>query len=460
MAPFPLTQTTPANLAAAAETAASQRGLFSSQAKDERMKAYKYDVAFVTAPRMLAGNGISLALSLLLFGMSARHYWQRRSSFYLAVLGLAVVFLSSDIYYFATFAMGNLEPYLLEEVRAALGMISGAHISGTLRLFLGSKSCTTFARWYTTRLRNALLAFNYALCLGALCILIWLFSTDSTTINVDSLRAPIVTTVLAWAIFADGAINLLTFLAVYSIQKRLGRDASAHRRHQIREVLILVCVITISATTSLIYYNIEKNPWGQIIMNIDGRFYSVLALVIWYLIVQIVRNRNRSVGTGSSSGTTSDSKLRSASGGPGSTGINRSVPNTSSGSRTFPSSTGSSNGVTGPRTAYPWGNSNPTSPLVPSAAPLRPTTGAAPPLKPVAPVYHKGASDIWPMHAMPPGQTQGQGPQGVPQRQGTPQQQHGQQHGQWQGQGGQYQGGGGGRPYAGGGGYGGEYPSK
>ncbi|KNE70719.1 hypothetical protein AMAG_15473 [Allomyces macrogynus ATCC 38327] len=422
MAPYPHTQTTPANLAAAAESAVKARGLFSSPAKDERIKAYQYDVAYVTAPRMLAGNGISLALSLLLFGMSARHYWQRRSSFYLAVLGLAVVFLASDIYYFATFAMGNLEPYLLEEVRAALGMISGAHISGLSIYRFAVFRKTTFARWYTTRLRNALLAFNYALCLGALCILIWLFSTDSTSVDVEALRAPIVTTVLAWAIFSDGAINLLTFLAVYSIQKRLGRDASAHRRHQIREVLILVCVITMSATTSLIYYNIEKNPWGQVIMNIDGRFYSVLALVIWYLIVQIVRNRNRSVGTGSSSGTTSDSKLRSASG-PGSAGISRSLPNTSSGSRTFPSSTGSSNGMpggtSGARTAYPWGNSNPTSPLVPSAAPLRPTAGSAPPLKPVAPVYHKGASDIWPMHTMPQGQGT-QGTQGVPQRQGTP----------------------------------------
>ncbi|KAJ3367392.1 hypothetical protein GGF31_007557 [Allomyces arbusculus] len=220
---------------------------------------------------MIALMVVSLLLSVAVLVWSAYQWSRRRTKFNLAVIMLAFLFLFYDVYYFVAVATGRVHAYFVELVRGVTGFFAAAHIPALAIWRFSVFAETPLASWYSIRVRNTLLVINYLLeaVIGGL--LVWTI-----------------------AVVIDLILNVFTFYCVLHIHRHL--DASmAGCRIRSSLVLFLLVALAVVSVIFMVMFNEHFTTWGQSMTGIGARIYALLAMGVWYLIVDIVKHRNRAL---------------------------------------------------------------------------------------------------------------------------------------------------------------------
>ncbi|KNE70720.1 hypothetical protein AMAG_15474 [Allomyces macrogynus ATCC 38327] len=101
---------------------------------------------------------------------------------------------------------------------------------------------------------------------------------------------------LVWtiAVVIDLILNVFTFYCVLHIHRHL--DASmAGCRIRSSLVLFLLVALAVVSVVFMVVFNEHFATWGQSMTGIGARIYALLAMGVWYLIVDIVKHRNRAL---------------------------------------------------------------------------------------------------------------------------------------------------------------------
>ncbi|KAI9179162.1 hypothetical protein H9P43_005824 [Blastocladiella emersonii ATCC 22665] len=248
-------------------------------------------VADVTTRDMLGIMGASIAFSTAIFVWAVTRWLRLRSNFNLAVVLLTLFFIMGDVYYFAALAGDVLHPYLFEVIRGSTSLMAATHVSGLSLYRFAIFQETTFARWYTNRLRTSLLAVNYLLALACSVFLLFTYFSPTTEPHNDARRPLALSAILVWTVLVDVSIMVLTFICVLQVQKQIGSSYSEHRA-SIVQVLITLVLMVLGGGTGILIFIQDGGYWGGSLGGVFARFYVLGAMFVWYQIVAIVRGTN------------------------------------------------------------------------------------------------------------------------------------------------------------------------
>ncbi|KAJ3351914.1 hypothetical protein GGF32_004038 [Allomyces javanicus] len=242
---------------------------------------------------MIALMVVSLLLSVAILAWSAYQWSRRRTKFNLAVIILAFLFLFYDVYYFVAVATGRVHAYFVELVRGVTGFFAAAHIPALAIWRFSVFAETPLASWYSIRVRNTLLAINYLLEAVIGGFLVWTV-VDPPSPHRDSRRPLLFSIFMTWAVVIDLILNVFTFYCVLHIHRHLDPSMAGCR---IRSSLVLFLLVALAAVSVvfMVVFNEHFTTWGQSMTGIGARIYALLAMGVWYLIVDIVKHRNRAL---------------------------------------------------------------------------------------------------------------------------------------------------------------------
>ncbi|KAI9179272.1 hypothetical protein H9P43_005935 [Blastocladiella emersonii ATCC 22665] len=277
---------------------------------------------------------INLALTTGIVFTAARAALRARTMFHVGVLIAASLFLLNDISYFAVLA-AHKAPNAFEIIRVLTPTMTSGLVSGlSLQRFVVF-AATSHARWYTRRVRRALLAVNYLVLVVALALLVQsYFGLDlRQEVPVNPIRKITITAALAFDVLTDLVVTILIFRIVLNIRAALDssgasnmpsssantntkaslgssghggkvkRRVSPEYRATVLRVLIAVVAMLVTSATGILVYYVSGGIVGDMIGAAFARIYVIAAMAEWYLVVDIVRKRGQgSSGNGSSSG--------------------------------------------------------------------------------------------------------------------------------------------------------------
>ncbi|KNE72443.1 hypothetical protein AMAG_20522 [Allomyces macrogynus ATCC 38327] len=186
-------------------------------------------------------------------------------------------------------------PNSFELVRTLSPALAAAQIAGLSISRFRVFAATAHARWYSPRVRHTLLAINYAAAAAALAVLAWSF------VGID-MHAPIVTdparkvailAVAGMSVVIDGVLTVVSLRIVLRIRAEL--DASMGEG--------VGKVESSGRVGGMAVYGVSKTVVGHMVADIFPRLYCLAAMVEWYLVVDLVKDKPSGSSSSSHYGT-------------------------------------------------------------------------------------------------------------------------------------------------------------
>ncbi|ORZ33455.1 hypothetical protein BCR44DRAFT_57545 [Catenaria anguillulae PL171] len=270
--------------------------------------------------------GINLTLSSLILVTSLRSALRSQTWFHWGVVFGAIWFSVNDISYFMIVGL-HTAPNAFEIIRTITPVFTASLISGLSLERFRVFGNTTYARWYTQRVRITCLAINYLVLVVSVGILVSTFIGIDLTkeIALNPARKLTIVSALGFNIIVDLILTIMIFRIVLkiraaldsnsalgtmdtnttgatsgvSMQRKAKRKVSPEYRANVLRVLLAVCAMFVLSFAGVGVYFVSGGVMGDMSAAIMARLYILAAMVQWYLIVDIVRRKS-----GSSNGST------------------------------------------------------------------------------------------------------------------------------------------------------------
>ncbi|KAI9189138.1 hypothetical protein H9P43_000566 [Blastocladiella emersonii ATCC 22665] len=293
-------------------------------------------------PQVMAVMIFNLILSTTLMLVAGRRLLLHRTRFHIGVAVCALGFFVNDIVFFGVLAADD-SPNIWELTRVFSPIVCGAQVAALgferFRIF----GATSHAPYYTNRLRKRLLALVYTFMVVAIVLLISTYwSTDlGKKVDLNPLRKITILGASALFVLSDLVITTTIFRIVLNIRMSLdyarnrGGDwttaggtqgggitipsfitlSEAGRQQQraraidrayrtvVYRILAALIAMLASCTTGVVAYAFADSVFSHQFAGIFGRLYVLAAMVEWYLVVDLVRDRRRDNGRPSGGST-------------------------------------------------------------------------------------------------------------------------------------------------------------
>ncbi|KAI9189089.1 hypothetical protein H9P43_000517 [Blastocladiella emersonii ATCC 22665] len=295
-------------------------------APPSRLTAYEETLlAKYRAPEVMAVMSVSFLLSTILVVLASYRTVRASNRFNWAVLSAVLAFFVNDAWYWGVI-ISSWMPNSFEIVRVYTPILCGAQVAALCFDRFQVFSATSYARWYTRRVRYALLALTYTVMVVAMVLLAstyWSLSSLREHIPARDLRKATIMFSAGFTAVSDLVITVLIAHIVLQIRASLdpvssssGRHASpmsvfstiagvasAHAEHKsasrryrrvIMAVLMALAGMLLSSIIAMAVYAVSSGVFGHMLAYIFVRVYVLCAMVEWQMIVELVRDRKKS----------------------------------------------------------------------------------------------------------------------------------------------------------------------
>ncbi|KAJ3370466.1 hypothetical protein GGF31_004054 [Allomyces arbusculus] len=259
------------------------------------------------APEAMCAMAASLALSTLMLLLAITRLVKHRTAFHAGVVLGCLAFSINDVWFFVVMAVQEL-PNSFELVRTLSPALAAAQIAGLSISRFRVFAATAHARWYSPRVRHTLLAVNYAAAAAALAVLAWSFvGIDMhAPIATDPARKVAILAVAGLSVVIDGVLTVISLRIVLRIRAELdaslaegvGKVESSGRwrrrrarRGLVRKILVALSAMLVFSVGGMAVYGVSKTVVGHMVADIFPRLYCLAAMVEWYLVVDLVKDK-------------------------------------------------------------------------------------------------------------------------------------------------------------------------